>query len=176
MRLVCADESILIYDSTRRSVWARRGSKPHVLVTGSHRRVYLFGALTSNRRHLFRQYPKMNGCTFTEFLHQLRRRYGRLILLIDKAPWHRSKPVRGFLAENRSSLRVLYFPANAPEMNPVEECLETDEERRRRLNLPPNIPTTEKRPHQISTNKTLQAEHTQILKSLSIVQFLNRCQ
>jgi transposase len=122
MRLVCADESILIYDSTRRSVWARRGSKPHVLVTGSHRRVYLFGALTSNRRHLFRQYPKMNGCTFTEFLHQLRRRYGRLILLIDKAPWHRSKPVRGFLAENRSSLRVLYFPANAPEMNPVEEC------------------------------------------------------
>ena len=122
MRLVCADESILVYDSARRSVWAKRGSKPRVLVTGSHKRVYLFGALTSNRRHLFRQYPKINGPIFTAYLSQLKQRYGRLILLIDKAPWHRSMLVKTFLGENRSWLRVLYFPANAPEMNPVEEC------------------------------------------------------
>jgi len=64
----------------------------------------------------------MNGRIFTAFLHQLRRRYGRLILLIDKAPWHRSKLVKTFLDENRSWLHALYFPANAPEMNPVEEC------------------------------------------------------
>jgi len=122
MQLACADESILVYDSTRRSIWAKRGSKPHVLVTGSHKRVYLFGALTMNHRHLFRQYPKMNGRSFTAFLRLLKRRYGRLMLLIDKAPWHNSKPVKAFLDENRSWLRVLYFPANAPEMNPVEEC------------------------------------------------------
>lgn len=122
MRLACADESILLYDSMKRSVWAKRGSKPRVLVTGSHKRVYLFGALTSNRRHLFRQYPKMNGRVFTAFLRLLKHRYGRLILLIDRAPWHRSKLVKTYLNENRSWLRVIYFPANAPEMNPVEEC------------------------------------------------------
>ena len=116
------DESILLYDSTRRSVWARRGSRPRVLVTGSHKRVCLFGALTTNRKHLFRQYPKINERVFTTFLRLLKRRYGRLILLIDKAPWHRSKLVNTFLDENRSWLRVLYFPTNAPEMNPVEEC------------------------------------------------------
>jgi transposase len=122
IRLVCEDESVLIYDSTRRSVWAKKDSRPRVIVTGSHKRVYLFGALTKNRRHLFRQYPKMNGSTFTSFLRLLKQRYGRLILLIDKAPWHRSKPVKRFLNQNHSSLRVIYFPANTPEMNPVEEC------------------------------------------------------
>ena len=122
MRLVCADESILVYDSARRSVWAKRGSKPRVLMTGSHKRVYLYGALTSDRRHLLRQYPKINGPIFTEFLHLLKYRYRRLILLIDRAPWHRSKLVKTFLDENHSWLRVLYFPTNAPEMNPVEEC------------------------------------------------------
>ncbi len=116
------DESILLYDSTRRSVWARRGSKPRVLVTGSHKRTCLFGALTTNRKHLFRQYPKINEHVFTTFLRLLKRRYGRLILLIDKAPWHRSKLVNTFLDENQSWLRILYFPTNAPEMNPVEEC------------------------------------------------------
>jgi transposase len=122
MRLACEDESILTYDSTRRSVWAKRGSKPRVLVTGSHRRVYLFGALTLNRRHLFRQYREMNGHSFTAFLRQLKQRYGRLILLIDNAPWHTSMPVKAYVNENRSWLRVVYFPTNAPEMNPVEEC------------------------------------------------------
>ncbi len=66
--------------------------------------------------------PKINGPIFTEFLHQLKYRYRRLILLIDRAPWHRSKLVKTFLDENHSWLHVLYFPANAPEMNPVEEC------------------------------------------------------
>ena len=122
MSLACADESILVYDSAKRSMWAKRGSRPRVLVTGSHRRVYLFGALTSDRRHLFRQYPNMNGHVFTAFLRLLKHRYQRLMLLIDQAPWHRSKLVKTFLDKNRSWLRVLYFPANAPEMNPVEEC------------------------------------------------------
>ena len=84
MRLACADESILLYDSMKPSVWAKRGSKPRVLVTGSHKRVYLFGALTSNRRHLFRQYPKMNGHIFTAFLRLLKHRYGRQILSLDR--------------------------------------------------------------------------------------------
>ena len=121
-RLTCADESILLYDSTVRRIWAKRGSKPRVLVTGSHRRVCLFGALSSNGRHLFRQYAEMNGRIFLRFLLLLKRKHKRLILLIDRAPWHKSRHVKTFLAENRSWLRVLYFPANAPEMNPVEEC------------------------------------------------------
>jgi transposase len=64
----------------------------------------------------------MNEHSFTAFLRQLKQRYGRLILLTDKAPWHTSGAVKTFLGENRSWLRVLYFPTNAPEMNPVEEC------------------------------------------------------
>jgi len=75
-----------------------------------------------NRRHLLRQYPKMNGQVFTAFLRLLKQRYGRLVLLIDRAPWHTSTLVKAYVNENRSWLRVLYFPTNAPEMNPVEEC------------------------------------------------------
>jgi len=75
-----------------------------------------------NRRHLFRQYHKMNGYIFAAFPRLLKHRYPRLILLIHNAPWHRSRLVKTYLNGDHSWLRVIYFPANAPEMNPVEEC------------------------------------------------------
>ena len=66
--VVCEDESIFIYDSVIRAVWALKGSKPKVWITGSHKKTFVFGALSMDGHQLFRQYPNMNGDIFLKFL------------------------------------------------------------------------------------------------------------
>ena len=62
--VVCQDESIFVYDSVIRSVWAIKGSKPRVKITGSHKKTFIFGSLSLDGRQLFRQYSQMNAKIF----------------------------------------------------------------------------------------------------------------
>lgn len=64
----------------------------------------------------------VNGEVFVGFLRQII--HGRerpLILLVDHAKFHSSKPVRDFVRDHRSKLRVFFLPRRAPEMNPDEQ-------------------------------------------------------
>ena len=62
-------------------------------------------AFADHRRHVGRMYPA--------------ERYGRVVLVIDNAPWHRGKPVDEALAENRH-LEFYRLPSSSPQLNPVE--------------------------------------------------------
>lgn len=64
----------------------------------------------------------INGRIFIDFLRQLI--HGRerpLILLVDHASFHGSKPVRDFVRAHRSQLRIFFLPRRAPEINPDEQ-------------------------------------------------------
>lgn len=50
------------------------------------------------------------------------RKFKKLILFVDKAPWHTSKKTTAFFKEHESRLKIHWFPAGFPESNPVEEC------------------------------------------------------
>jgi len=41
---------------------------------------------------------------------------------VDRATPHCSRFIRTFLAENRDTIRLEYFPIGSPEFNAVEEC------------------------------------------------------
>jgi transposase len=59
---------------------------------------------------------------FIEFLKQLiHKRERPLIVLVDHATFHGSKPVRDFVRAHRSKLRIFFLPKRAPEMNPDEQ-------------------------------------------------------
>jgi len=104
-------------------VWAKKGSKPIVLTTGSHRRTCLFGTVSLNGRQLFRQYHTINGENFLAYTRELKRRFGAFLIFLDKsAPHHRDEQVRRWLRKNRNSVKVRWFPTARPELNPVEEC------------------------------------------------------
>jgi len=104
-------------------VWAKRGSKPIVLTTGSHRRTCLFGTVSLDRKQLFRQHDTVNGENFLVYVRELKRRFGAFLLFLDKsAPHHRDERVRRWLRKNRYSVKVRWFPTARPELNPVEEC------------------------------------------------------
>lgn len=122
MTAVCVDESIFIYDSVVRKVWAVKGSKPLVITTGSHKKVFEFGAVALNRTTLFRSYDNMNSRTFISFLNALKRKYRRFVLFYDGAPWHKSEEVEKYLRKNRRRIESVMFPKCSPELNPAEHA------------------------------------------------------
>jgi len=105
-----------------RRVWAIKGSKPIILTTGSKRKIVAFGALGEDGTQLFRLYPVANSDWFLEYLQLLHKKHPKMILYIDKAPWHKEKRVKRFLNKNKTCIKVRWLPSGFPEANPVEEC------------------------------------------------------
>ena len=121
--VVVEDESIFVYDSLSRSVWAVKGSTPIRLTTGSHQRTAVFGALAEDGTQLFRQYNNADSDPFLEYLGALRSKYPKMILFLDKATYHKKEArVRSYLWHHRDTIKVRWFPSGFPEANPLEEC------------------------------------------------------
>lgn len=118
------DESIFIHDSlVRKKMWTADGIRPIVTMTGSHQRTCVFGALRIDGRQFFRQYEYFNQYTFLDYLIQMQKKFGKLILFVDRArQHHRSIMVREYIKQNKDVLKVIYFPKGSSEFNAVEEC------------------------------------------------------
>ena len=55
-------------------------------MTGSHQRTCVFGALRIDGRQFFRQYEEyFNQYTFLDYLIQMQKKFGKLILFVDRA-------------------------------------------------------------------------------------------
>lgn len=59
---------------------------------------------------------------FIDYLKQLKKRFGKVVLFTDRARQHRSKKVQEYLDENKEWIRIVYLPKGSPEFNAVEEC------------------------------------------------------
>jgi hypothetical protein len=100
--LVSTDESFFFYDSLVRRVWINEDKRPIIRVTGSHQLSCIFGALSIEGKHLFRQYDVFNGDTFLEFLKKIHAKFQKCYLFMDKASQHyKSKKVIKYFEENK---------------------------------------------------------------------------
>jgi len=108
--------------------WAPCGQTPclaHRLVP--HTRVSAIGMLTvspQRRRlgcyHYLQPKDAIDDTVIIAVLKQLRRHFrGPIVLLWDRLPSHRSAMMKAYLA-TVPDLHVEFFPAYAPELNPVE--------------------------------------------------------
>jgi transposase len=117
------DESVVIHDAIARKVWAPMNLRPICVVTGSHQRTVLFGALSLDGRQLFRQYASFNEDSFLDFLKKIHGKFRKLYLFLDRAGQHyRSAKVLRYLQNNRATLRARWLPTGCPEFNVIEEC------------------------------------------------------
>ena len=99
--------------------WRRAKSRDNVHVGFSTKAVRLFGALGRGRIHV-KAAGKMNSETFVEFFKELRREYGRLVILLDNASYHRYKAVDEFIRSTRREIRLAYLPPHTQQLNPIE--------------------------------------------------------
>jgi transposase len=121
--LLVQDESIFVYDYViRRKKWISKYKRPIITVTGSRKRTIVFGCLSLDGKQLFKQYDKFNSSIFVDYLKHVQKRFGKIVIFVDRATPHCSKITRKFLDSNKDTIRLEYFPVGSPEFNAVEEC------------------------------------------------------
>ena len=74
-------------------MWTADKIRPIVTMTGSHQKTCVFGALCIDGRQFFRQYSVFNQETFLKYLKELRRKFGKIILFIDRARQHHHRSI-----------------------------------------------------------------------------------
>lgn len=111
-----------------RRTWAPRGQTP-IIKTSAVRwlRRSVIGVIKSSPRG---RQPKLYLRIFKgtigskeiiRFIRELRRHIkGKMILLWDRLPAHRSKELKAFLEAQKHWLTIEWLPPYAPELNPVE--------------------------------------------------------
>jgi hypothetical protein len=118
------DESIFMHDSvmTRKRRWILKEKRPVVTVSGSHSKTIVFGILSLNGKQLFRQYERFDSQSFIAYLEEVRKKFKKFIMIVDRATQHRSRMVKEYLQRNLETIRIEYFPVGLPLLNAVEEC------------------------------------------------------
>ena len=100
--------------------YGRRGKTPTIPGTGQRFGCNMVSAITNRGRLLFMVFKRrFTAPVFLEFLNRLVRQMGRLFLIIDGHPVHRSGAVKRWLGEH-PQLCLFYLPGYSPKLNPDE--------------------------------------------------------
>ncbi len=120
--ILAEDEASLYLQATTMRVWALRGQQPVVAADPGRAKTSFYGTLNLHSgAEIVTQVEKMNAEATAQHLEQLLAAYPEvpLLLLWDRAPWHRGEKVREVLAAN-PRLEIMVFPVAAPDLNPQE--------------------------------------------------------
>ena len=97
----------------------RKGSKP--IVKYSHhpsQKVCVFGGLTEDG-FTGMTAEIINKFSFKKFIQRLYYKYRKIVIVLDRASWHRAKIVKDYIT-NRDII-LIYLPSYSPELNPTEQ-------------------------------------------------------
>lgn len=123
--IIVEDESIFIYDSltAKTRKWIIRDKRPIITVTGSHEKTIVYGVLSlDGGKQLFRQDDKFDSQSFIKYLKQVKEKFKKFVIFLDRATQHRSKMVEEYFHQNMKTIKVEYFPVGSSYLNAVEEC------------------------------------------------------
>jgi transposase len=119
--IVFVDESGLSERPHRVRTWSPRGQTPVLQYTFNWKCLSAIAGITIWNFY-FRLYPgSIKAPQVIEFLGHLQRHMGgKLTVIWDGLPVHRSRRVREFVDQQRGRIHLEGLPAYAPELNPVE--------------------------------------------------------
>ena len=119
--IVFIDESGLSTRPTRVRTWAPRGQTPVLHETFNWKSLSIIGGLALWRFYFQMHTGSIKSLQVIGFLSHLQRHIpGKMMILWDGAPIHRSVLVKSFIASTRGRILIERLPAYAPELNPVE--------------------------------------------------------
>jgi transposase len=121
--IVWVDESGFSLLPAKVRTYAPRGQTPILRVPLTRDHLSAISALTADGRLLIhvRQHAYRSAHVVAFLRHMLRHIPGKLLVIWDGAPIHRSQVVKAFLASGAAQrLQLERLPSYAPELNPVE--------------------------------------------------------
>ncbi len=117
------DEAAWYLQATTTRVWAPCGQAPVVRADPGRTKTCFYGTLNLHTGEvLAQQVATLNAVATAAHLEQLLAAYPDvpLLLLWDRAPWHRGPAIRAVLAAH-PRLEALALPVAAPDLNPQEQ-------------------------------------------------------
>ena len=79
----------------------------------------MFGALSSERIHV-KDVEYTNSETFKDFLTDMRQTYGKFVMILDNASYHKTDTVTDFVNGTNGDIRLIFLPPYTPQLNPIE--------------------------------------------------------
>jgi transposase len=112
--------------------WSPQGVRPKVHVTGKRGRLNILSVVTATGDFIYHVTEEtIDSERYIEFLKQLiDGRTRPLILIVDRASFHRSRMTRTFICRHRHQIRLRYLPSYSPELNPDEHVWEEIKDKR----------------------------------------------
>lgn len=142
-QVVAMDEMSVYFQATTTRLWSPVGQTPVVRLSSQRDHIHFYGALNLRNGHeLALPRHAMSSETTVEFLKQLLYCYPDvpILLLWDRAPWHKGKPVRAFLTDH-PRLETVSFPPACPDLNPQEHVWSLAREAVTHNHTLPDFPT-----------------------------------
>lgn len=121
-QIIACDEMSLYFQATTTRLWSVVGQTPVVRVTPQRDHTHFYGALNLRNGHeMSLTFSHQSSETTAVFLSHLLLCYPEqpILLLWDRASWHKGKAVQAVLREN-PRLQTLFFPPASPDLNPQE--------------------------------------------------------
>lgn len=121
--LLFLDESTVKQHPNIRAKWVLKGTREYVKTFGNHAKTYVFGAVCHAVGKVFHMKSrKMNSEFFMKFVNHLiaMNPEKKLVIVLDNAPWHKSKKSLSFLEKMKKKIDVLWLPTYSPDFNPIE--------------------------------------------------------
>lgn len=113
------DETSHILGWNIKNGWYPRERPVTTPVSLSRNRFHSIGALSEDTLYCA-FYDKANSENYCDFLRQLHREFGKVLLFLDNASYHKSKAVNECLREMGGDVQIRYFLPYTPELNPIE--------------------------------------------------------
>jgi transposase len=120
--ILAADEASLYLPATTMRVWAPRGQTPVVRAAAGREKTSFYGTLNlCTGAEIVMPSARLNAEATAAHLEQILAAHPNvpLLLLWDRAPWHRGAAIQAVLEAN-PRLDLVRLPVAAPELNPQE--------------------------------------------------------
>jgi len=103
--------------------WGAVGPPPEGVVSDQRGGYNVLSIITANGELRYAlEEQDMNSERYVEFLQQLLHGHPRpLIIMADRASFHKASVVHQFVRAHRTQIRMFFFPTHSPELNPDEQ-------------------------------------------------------
>lgn len=119
--MVFVDESGLTQKPAAKSTWAPEGQTPVLELNFNWKKLSVIGGITLKSLYFQLHEDSVKAPEVVGFLQHLQQHIpGKLLVIWDGLPAHRSKVVADYLATTRGRVWVERLPGYAPELNPIE--------------------------------------------------------
>jgi transposase len=119
--IVFVDESGLTQKPATKKTWSPEGQTPQIEMNFNWKTLSVIGGISLQSLYFQIHEQSVKSAQVIEFLGHLQRHIeGKLLIVWDGLPAHRSKQVQEYLKTTEGRIWLERLPAYAPELNPIE--------------------------------------------------------